>query len=98
MSVIGLLVLVSKGIMRELTGKTAFVTGGASGIGLALGGAFAQITELVKGGLDPSDVARRVLAAIRDDELYAFTHPQIRDTVAKRFAAILAAMDKAATH
>ena len=28
--------------MRELAGKTAFVTGGASGIGLALGRAFAQ--------------------------------------------------------
>ena len=28
--------------MRELDGKTAFVTGGASGIGLALGRAFAQ--------------------------------------------------------
>jgi NADP-dependent 3-hydroxy acid dehydrogenase YdfG len=28
--------------MRELTGKTAFVTGGASGIGLALGRAFAE--------------------------------------------------------
>ena len=27
--------------MREITGKTAFVTGGASGIGLALGRAFA---------------------------------------------------------
>jgi NAD(P)-dependent dehydrogenase (short-subunit alcohol dehydrogenase family) len=27
--------------MRELAGKTAFVTGGASGIGLALGRAFA---------------------------------------------------------
>jgi NAD(P)-dependent dehydrogenase (short-subunit alcohol dehydrogenase family) len=29
-------------IMRELAGKTAFVTGGASGIGLALGRAFAE--------------------------------------------------------
>src|SRR6195256_3961882 len=28
--------------MRELAGRTAFVTGGASGIGLALGRAFAQ--------------------------------------------------------
>src|SRR5258708_19293639 len=28
--------------MRELAGKTAFVTGGAGGIGLALGRAFAQ--------------------------------------------------------
>jgi len=27
--------------MRELAGKTAFVTGGASGIGFALGRAFA---------------------------------------------------------
>jgi NAD(P)-dependent dehydrogenase (short-subunit alcohol dehydrogenase family) len=30
------------GIMREFLGKTAFVTGGASGIGLALGRAFAE--------------------------------------------------------
>ncbi len=28
--------------MREITGKAAFVTGGASGIGLALGRAFAE--------------------------------------------------------
>jgi hypothetical protein len=28
--------------MRELAGKTAFVTGGASGVGLALGRGFAQ--------------------------------------------------------
>ncbi len=28
--------------MRDLAGKTAFVTGGASGIGFALGRAFAQ--------------------------------------------------------
>ena len=28
--------------MRDLVGKTAFVTGGASGIGLALGRAFAR--------------------------------------------------------
>src|SRR4051794_4464388 len=34
--------MVWAGIMRELTGKTAFVTGGASGIGLALGRAFAE--------------------------------------------------------
>ncbi len=28
--------------MRDLAGKTAFVTGGASGIGLAMGYAFAE--------------------------------------------------------
>jgi NAD(P)-dependent dehydrogenase (short-subunit alcohol dehydrogenase family) len=30
------------GAMRDLVGKTAFVTGGASGIGFALGRAFAE--------------------------------------------------------
>ena len=47
-------------IMRELAGKTAFVTGGANGIGLALGRAFAQAgmkvmladVEAVLAGLD----------------------------------------------
>jgi NAD(P)-dependent dehydrogenase (short-subunit alcohol dehydrogenase family) len=28
--------------MRDLSGRTAFITGGASGIGLALGRAFAE--------------------------------------------------------
>ena len=60
------------------------------------GALVAQITELVQSGLDPSDVAQRVVAAIREDELYVFTHPQRREAVEKRFAAILAAMDKAA--
>src|SRR5580692_720977 len=32
----------AEGIMREFAGKTAFITGGASGIGLALGRAFAE--------------------------------------------------------
>jgi hypothetical protein len=34
-----------------------------------------------------------VLAAIRDDDLYIFTHPGMRAEVESRFAAILAAMD-----
>ena len=54
----------------------------------------AQIAERLRSGLDPSDVAARVLAAIRADELYAFTHPEMRDEVDERFAAIQAAMDK----
>ena len=56
----------------------------------------ARLAELAWSGLDPSDVARRTLAAIREDEFYVFTHPQMRDEAAERFAAILAAMDKAA--
>jgi NAD(P)-dependent dehydrogenase (short-subunit alcohol dehydrogenase family) len=56
----------------------------------------AQIAELLKAGLDPAQVAAQVLAAIRADELYVFTHPEMRGEVDERFAAIEAAMDKAA--
>jgi NAD(P)-dependent dehydrogenase (short-subunit alcohol dehydrogenase family) len=56
----------------------------------------AQIAELIQSGLDPSDVAARVLTAIREDELYVFTHPEMRAEVEERFATIRAAMDKAA--
>ncbi|HKM70137.1 MAG TPA: hypothetical protein VJX94_08785 [Stellaceae bacterium] len=43
-----------------------------------------------------SNVAARVITAIREDELYVFTYSQMRTEVEERFAAILAAMDKAA--
>jgi len=56
----------------------------------------AQLAERLQSGLDPSDVAARVLAAIREEELYVFTHPETRDELEDRFAAIMAAMDKAA--
>ena len=53
----------------------------------------AEIAKNLQAGLDPADVAARVLAAIRQDELYIFTHPGMRAEVEARFAAILAAMD-----
>ncbi len=56
----------------------------------------AEIARRLQAGLDPSDVATRVVAAIRNDELYIFTHPNMRDEVDARFAAIQAAMDKVA--
>jgi NAD(P)-dependent dehydrogenase (short-subunit alcohol dehydrogenase family) len=54
--------------------------------------------ELAGSGLDPADVAVRVLTAIREDELYVFTHYDAswRGEVEERFASILAALDKAA--
>jgi NAD(P)-dependent dehydrogenase (short-subunit alcohol dehydrogenase family) len=55
----------------------------------------AQIAERLRAGLDPSAVAARVLAAIRQDELYVFTHPEMAGEVEQRFAAITAAMAKA---
>jgi NAD(P)-dependent dehydrogenase (short-subunit alcohol dehydrogenase family) len=56
----------------------------------------AQIAERLQSGLDPSDVAARVLTAIREQELYVFTHPEMRAELEERFVAIMAAMDKAA--
>jgi NAD(P)-dependent dehydrogenase (short-subunit alcohol dehydrogenase family) len=56
----------------------------------------ARVAELSRSGLDPADVARRVLAAIREDELYVFTHPEMNAEVKERFATIVAAMDRQA--
>jgi NAD(P)-dependent dehydrogenase (short-subunit alcohol dehydrogenase family) len=56
----------------------------------------ARIAANLQAGLDPSEVAARVLAAIREDELYVFTHPDMRGEMDARFAAIEAAMDRAA--
>src|SRR5262245_10300323 len=57
-----------------------------------------HIGEMVRSGIDPSEVAARVLLAIREDDLYVFTHAggDWRARMQERFAAILAAMDKAA--
>jgi hypothetical protein len=55
----------------------------------------AQIAERLQAGLDPSEVAARVLTAIREDDLYVFTHPEMRGELEERFAAMLAAFDKA---
>jgi NAD(P)-dependent dehydrogenase (short-subunit alcohol dehydrogenase family) len=56
----------------------------------------AQIAELIRTGIDPQDVARRVITAIRNNELYVFTHPEMRNAVEERFRDILVASDKAA--
>jgi NAD(P)-dependent dehydrogenase (short-subunit alcohol dehydrogenase family) len=55
----------------------------------------AGLSQLIEAGIAPLDVAARVLAAIRDDDLYIFTHPNMREHVDGRFAAIQAAMDNA---
>jgi NAD(P)-dependent dehydrogenase (short-subunit alcohol dehydrogenase family) len=54
----------------------------------------AEIAMRVQAGLDPAAVAARVLDAIRSDELYVFTHSNMREGVDERFAAIQAAMDR----
>jgi NAD(P)-dependent dehydrogenase (short-subunit alcohol dehydrogenase family) len=55
----------------------------------------AHIAERLQSGLEPSQVAASVLAAIAADQLYVFTHPEMRDEVDGRFAVIQAALDQA---
>ncbi len=62
----------------------------------AAGKLAAESARLQAAGLDPAEIAAQTLAAIRADELYVFTHPEMHDEVKERFAAIVAAMDKAA--
>ncbi len=64
----------------------------------AAGRLAAELAERGQSGLDPAAVAAQVLAAIREGELYVFTHhsAEWRAELEARFAAILAAMDKAA--
>jgi NAD(P)-dependent dehydrogenase (short-subunit alcohol dehydrogenase family) len=54
----------------------------------------AEIARRLEAGIDAGEVAARVLAAIRNEELYIFTHPNMREAVNGRFAAIQAAMDR----
>ena len=54
----------------------------------------AAAAEMVNAGIEPQAVAARALAAIHDNELYCFTHPDYRPWVEDRFARILAAFDK----
>lgn len=56
------------------------------------------VAERVEAGLDPEIVAQQVLTAIYEDRLYIFTHPEMRGEMDQRFAAIQAAMDRAASH
>ena len=53
----------------------------------------AEIQRQIALGIDPASVAARIVKAIRADELYIFTHPNMREAVDGRFAAIQSAMD-----
>jgi NAD(P)-dependent dehydrogenase (short-subunit alcohol dehydrogenase family) len=63
----------------------------------ALGNGPSEAAQMVLSGIDPDIVGRRVLEAVRDNDLYIFTHPMFKDFVAARFAGIMAGFDKAAS-
>lgn len=52
--------------------------------------------QAVLNGIPPAPLAARVLEAVLANELYIFTHVEFRAVLEMRFAAILAAFDKAA--
>jgi NAD(P)-dependent dehydrogenase (short-subunit alcohol dehydrogenase family) len=54
----------------------------------------AEIARRLEAGIDPAQVAAKVLDAIRNEQFYIFTHPNMREGVDQRFAAIQAAMDR----
>jgi NAD(P)-dependent dehydrogenase (short-subunit alcohol dehydrogenase family) len=56
-----------------------------------------EFKAMVENGMEPAVVADRVIEAIKDNELYIFTHLELRQVVEDRFKAISAAMDKAAS-
>jgi NAD(P)-dependent dehydrogenase (short-subunit alcohol dehydrogenase family) len=62
--------------------------------GSAAADLLAELARRIEAGLEPAEVAARVLSAVRNNELYVFTHANMREQVEDRFAAILQAMDR----
>jgi NAD(P)-dependent dehydrogenase (short-subunit alcohol dehydrogenase family) len=56
----------------------------------------AYLEEHLRSGRNPSEIAAQTLTAIRNDELYVLTHPEMNWEIDERLAAIQAVMDKAA--
>jgi NAD(P)-dependent dehydrogenase (short-subunit alcohol dehydrogenase family) len=70
--------------------------GGTADVDPGLQGTRDQGAQMVLNGIDPDIVGARVVEAVRDGELYIFTHPHFIDFVEGRFGAIRAAFAKAA--
>ncbi len=56
---------------------------------------YAETPPDIAAGMAPDEVGRRVLAAIREERFYIFTHSETRAAVAERHAAIMAGYDAA---
>ncbi|MDB5410863.1 MAG: hypothetical protein JWL84_5775 [Rhodospirillales bacterium] len=54
-----------------------------------------ETPEDIRNGMHPDDVGRRVVAGIRDDDFYLFTHPESRGWVEERHRAIMDGFDAA---
>ena len=54
-----------------------------------------HVRQAIATGLEPAEVAARALEGILADDLYIFTHAQMRPLLDKRLARVKAAYDKA---
>jgi NAD(P)-dependent dehydrogenase (short-subunit alcohol dehydrogenase family) len=70
--------------------------GGHAAVDPGLTGGPAIGAQMVLSGIDPDVVGMRVVEAVRDNELYIFTHPHFKDAAEARFTAIRNAFDQAA--
>ena len=61
---------------------------------IGIGQTLADTESMVKAGIPTEPVGMRVVEAIKDNDLYIFTHVEFRAAVEARFAAIKAAFDK----
>jgi len=69
--------------------------GGPGDVDPGVGATRQEAAENVMQGIDPDVVGARVVEAVLANELYVFTHPNMRDYVRARFAAIDAAFETA---
>jgi NAD(P)-dependent dehydrogenase (short-subunit alcohol dehydrogenase family) len=54
-----------------------------------------QFAALVRAGMDPNEVAEKVMHGIRENELFIFSHPEWRSTLEEHFQRMLAAYPQA---
>ena len=54
-----------------------------------------QLASLVRAGMDPAEVAEKVIHGIQENELFIFSHPEWRSTVEEHFQRMLAAYPQA---
>ncbi len=68
--------------------------GAADASTIGIGDTIRDTQTMVEAGIPTEPVGQRVVEAIKDNDLYIFTHTEFRGAVEARFAAILAAFDK----
>ena len=56
-----------------------------------------QLAALVRAGMDPNEVAEKVMHGIKENELYIFSHPEWRSTLEEHFQRMLVACTVHAT-